>query len=90
MARCVLIASHKEPVNGVGRTMIGGVVLQDFCLTRKWERWRGTLMFVPEKVEFMPKERGKTINQMMVDYMSLSQDELPKREKIWQTKWELP
>lgn len=62
-----------------GRMMIGGTLLADGCLSDKWERWRGTMIIVPTKIEVQRRDTYYRLEQMMVNDLVIDQ--------VWKQQW---
>jgi hypothetical protein len=85
-----LCAMRIKPVRGVGRTQVGGVILDDFCKTAGWERWRGTFIFIPDRIDVAISKNalGYRMDQMMTGPMKYDMQGSDEDQKpFWRQKW---
>jgi hypothetical protein len=82
------VVSGALEVEGVKRTMIGGIMLADFG-KEYWQRWRGTMILIPRMIDKTRKPCGMRIDQMMTDPLAREIAELKKvpRDSFWVPEW---
>lgn len=83
-----LIAAKTSQVGSFQRTMIGGVVIDGFG-GDNWERWRGTMILIPNMIDKMRKKTSdSTINQMMTTYLGIeTEDTGQESDSFWKSDW---
>lgn len=82
-APCGMVMTGTAAVDGVKRAMFGGVVLADVG-TDGWQRWRGTMIFVPRMIEKTRRKESRTLQQMMLGHLN---DSFGGTNSFWQSVW---
>jgi len=84
-APCFAITSQRNQGN-TKRTLFGGIILSEMCTTQQWERWRGTMIFIPERIDVVRVADYSRIDQMITNFLSLPDDDTNKTS-YWRKLW---
>lgn len=86
----MMITCKQNQVHGINRTMIGGLILSDMCTTQAWERWRGIMILIPERVDVpLNKKETGTIEHMMLNWLNHPDDVHDKDHQYWRQTWKI-
>lgn len=77
------VVTGTAAVDGIKRAMFGGVVLADIG-TEHWQRWRGTLIFMPRIIDKTRRTENGTLQQLMLGRLN---DMSKERDSFWVPTW---
>jgi hypothetical protein len=69
-----------------GRSTIAGTILSPMCKSNTWERWRGTMILIPNLIEIanLKEMRVQRLDQMLCTFLGQDNDE---ERKFWRKTW---
>lgn len=87
-APAAIVATRTDTAEGVERTMIGGVVLNGFG-GKNWERWRGTMIFIPRFIDVTRQGRHWSVQDLMMQGINRdgTLEEMKDPDSFWKSKW---
>lgn len=85
-----IVATKTGAIDGVKRTMIGGVVFDDFG-GEQWERWRGTMILIPAFIDVTRQKCGWGVQDLMLNGINrcVTAEEMRDRDSFWKSKWRI-
>jgi hypothetical protein len=86
-AKFCTVACGAKTVHGIPRTMLGGIVLDKLCRSEGWERWSGTMILVPEKIEILLPPSYYSLEQIMTGFLGHQNDPDEPDRDVWREAW---
>ncbi|HWY35359.1 MAG TPA: hypothetical protein VNX68_11990 [Nitrosopumilaceae archaeon] len=86
-APCSFVMARRNQ-GDIVRTFIGGIILADMCSTENWERWHGTAILIPSRIEKQIYVGHERIDMMVVRYLGLPLANEKESPQYWQKIWE--